>query len=683
MDEVHSRCQDSVLLFPPHKPPLILVHPSRHRIHAASKQWLASENSQNDQADGGNEGATLEGFLGVVGAGGHETAVAAEEPAQPPLVTVYARQQDPAARHIQFPEDGDQPRHRSLRFIILLLPKFAPGLIQIRFTTLTDRTGTMKRLSLAFLASLCAAAMFTSCTIETGDPSEDTKDATMESMEMEDPQETMKSMEIDDQEEFISQDMSFFEDMQESSTMMDDMSSDMESMQKDLEEMQTDLEAAGCKITPSVLQPLSSTAECNQCKHHFLPGIPIPSPYAKYAIHSDLPEILKTPGVAYATVPVLPPFTLNDGTPVTQEMRTQDNNGFETIDGPFEVFLFHISTPSDGSAPRRMVVYVENAGTRRTTLRGKQVIVTDGIIGTVHEMESTLGRRVLEEDWDTPVDKLILGGGEGGVIAYSKVFSAPSNGRDSSANVNCFGLARVDIDERRPADLNVYVVAIPGDVEPRDMADAAKALLNQGAQSGETYLDLNTKPEGCQLRRACGVFEAFIWQGQPLTMDSVALAEEPVKFQMALPEIQSAGCENARQTVDLLLSQKSNRPDTVGNYMVEYRVPLRLINKSEEKIYKVDLRFGKPDADIGLGWKVYEGDIPATEDQMAALPVRTGWAGPKQDTDMFSDERSFLETDGPILIPPCGVKWVELRFMVLGNSSLPFQIGMLAEAVEE
>jgi hypothetical protein len=276
-----------------------------------------------------------------------------------------------------------------------------------------------------------------------------------------------------------------------------------------------------------------------------------------------------------------------------------------------------------------------------------------------------------------------IGPDSGRVVAYSKVFAAPRNTDDSSANVNCFGIVRGDV--LSPPDqtnLDLYIVAIPGETPIGEADKAAERLLAQGAKSGETYLDLNTRPEGCQLRRACGVFPSFVWRGQPLVLDAAGLPDDAVKFQMALPGIQSRGCEEARQTVDLLLSQKSNRPDTVGNYMVPYRTTFRLVNQGETA-RKVDFRFGKPDADIGLAWQTAATAIPLKDEELDALPVRTGWAGPKQKGDLPGDERSFFEEDGgPLILDPCESIWINARFMVLGNSSLPFQIGFVSQELE-
>jgi len=471
------------------------------------------------------------------------------------------------------------------------------------------------------------------------------------------------------------EELDFFENLDEGSRFFDESKLSGESMAGLFEDP--------CTVQPAVLEALASDQQCEHCDYYWLPGLAMENRHTDYTIHSDLPEVLLSDGVAYATVPVLPPFETHGGDPVTREMRDQVNSGFENIDGGFEVFLFHISQPGDGTTPRRLVVYAKNNGGGTVEIQPRQAIVTDGIIGTVHEMESTLGRRVMAGDWDRPLDDVLVGPDSGRVVAYSKVFAAPRNTEDSSANVNCFGIVRADVVSKPDqTNLDVYIMAIPGETPLGQVDEAAEGLLGQGAKSGETYLDLNSRPEGCQLRRACGVFPSFVWRGQPLVLDAAGLPGDAVKFQMALPEIQTRGCEKARQTVDLLLSQKSNRPDTVGNYMVPYRTTFRLVNQGETA-RKVDFRFGKPDADIGLGWQIAAAESPLKDEELDALPVRTGWAGPKQQGDLPGDERSFFEEEGgAVTLDPCESVWISARFMVLGNSSLPFQIGFVSQEVE-
>lgn len=111
-----------------------------------------------------------------------------------------------------------------------------------------------------------------------------------------------------------------------------------------------------CSETPSDLVQTSGFGPCSRCGGWLLPGSVGPSTDSVYTIHSDLPERFLTEGVLYATTPVLPPFDLNNGQPLSEAMRTQVNQGFTTIDDDFEVFVFHISAPGDGSSPRRVTV---------------------------------------------------------------------------------------------------------------------------------------------------------------------------------------------------------------------------------------------------------------------------------------------------------------------------------------
>ncbi|MCC6548204.1 hypothetical protein IT570_13645 [Candidatus Sumerlaeota bacterium] len=430
-----------------------------------------------------------------------------------------------------------------------------------------------------------------------------------------------------------------------------------------------------CDGKPTPPKHLTATVECSRCTNHLLPGRLWPAEGIAYTIHSDLPEMFSTSGVLYSTEPVRPPFTLKSGEPLGEEMRLQKNNGFKTIDGNFEVFLFHISQPGDGTAPRRIVVYARNVGKSGVAITPRQVIVTDGVIGTKHDMENTLGRRVLSESWDRPLGATSIEPGKGAVIAYSKQFSTGTNDADSSANVNCLGIVRADVASSEVADapnLQVFIVAIPAG-ETSTMTTEAESHLATGAGSQEGVVDLASEPSGCQLRRATGVMHGCIFKNEPITIDVDQLVANPIAYQMALPAVQSKECPEARQTADFLLYPPASRPDSVGNYMMEYELRLHLINRNPTETRVFDLRFGKSDADVGLAWQIAPHflNIPAAE--LKKEPVRTGWAGPKQLDDQ-NDTRSFLAEDEQIIIGPCEEDSVTLRFMILGNSSLPFQI---------
>ncbi|MEQ8819041.1 MAG: hypothetical protein RLY93_02270 [Sumerlaeia bacterium] len=442
-----------------------------------------------------------------------------------------------------------------------------------------------------------------------------------------------------------------------------------------------------CGPPPTALSLLTGSASCGICGGFRLPGAREPHPEAKFDIHSDLPEIFTSNGVLYSTEAILPPFNLENGAPLSLTQRTQMNNGFTAIDDDFDLFLFHIAQPGDGGTPRRIVLYVENNGTAPVQVAPRQVIVTDGIIGTVHEMESTLGRRVLAGDWDQPLGTTTIPAGQGEVLAWSKRFSIIGNGPDSSQNVNCFGRIRVDVDPVGTAtetpNLTAYLLAIPGVPDIGQNKAFAETFLEVGADSGETFLDLSTPISGCELSRATGVHEAFVWRGEPVRFDVNSLATlGPVRFSMALSDTQSNGCDEGQQTGPQLLWPNYAPADTVGNYMIEYRLALTLVNRSSAAHRAFDLRFGKTGADVGLAWQmaITDGESAPADGLVDKATVRTGWAGPNQSGDLPDDTRSFLAQDGgPITLAPCEVRTVGIRFLVLGNSSLPFTLSVVPE----
>lgn len=429
-----------------------------------------------------------------------------------------------------------------------------------------------------------------------------------------------------------------------------------------------------CDEIPSDIAQTSGFGPCSACGGWLLPGNIEPNSDTAFTIHSDLPERFLTEGVLYATTPVLPPFDLNNGEPLSEEMRTQVNRGFNGITDDFEVFIFHISAPGDGSAPRRMTVYAKNNGDSPVTISPRQVLITDGVVGNVHEMESNLGRRVLEEEWDTPVPTTTIEPGEGAVLAYSKVFPSFAGGNDASANVNCFGIVRAEVTGENP-NLDVYTVGIVG--EPNNFSNITpftESLLEQGARSGETSMNLETEPTGCQLRRVVGVFPSFTWRSETMTLDAMQLQSDfgqigRALFSMALPNIQTGPCPEASQTQEMLLHPPYVRDETIGNYMTEYILHFRLINRDEDP-KKIDLRFGKGDADIGLAWQMVTSNNPVTDEQLRAAPAVTKWAGPNQDSVFTS---FFGEKEG-LALRPCEGKYVGIRFMILGNASLPFTL---------
>jgi len=427
-----------------------------------------------------------------------------------------------------------------------------------------------------------------------------------------------------------------------------------------------------CPVTESSIVSITGGG-CGGCGGNLLPGTlePIPDSDIVYGIHSDLPEKFQSEGVLYATVPTLPED--QSGSPLPLSVRQQVNNGFTTIDGGFEVFQFHISQPGDGSAPRRIVTWVENNGTEPVSLNPRQVIQTTGIIGTVHEMESTLGSRVLGEDWDTPVTPFQLAPGSGAAVAYSNGFAGFGAGID--ANINCFGVVRCDVDKVNVSDpdpdLDVYVVAIPFTQEA-DINSTTPSYLGFSALEDEDVVDLTTMPTGCQLSRATGVFPNFRFKSDDdIMLDSSRLPLSGYQFQMAASQVQAVSCPSVAQTEDVILHPGYAPGDTVGNYMIEYRVDLHLGNSDPANTRFVDITFGKSSADVGLVYQTLVGSSLPTDSTLASQTVETEWAGPNQD-----NLTNTLFPDGPIEIIPCETKVVSLRFMVLGNASLPFQLNV-------
>lgn len=432
--------------------------------------------------------------------------------------------------------------------------------------------------------------------------------------------------------------------------------------------------------TPTPLVPLQSDANCSRCTGYLLPGRITPSPETVWRIDSDLPEIFLSRGVLYATVPTLPPFLTKDGVPVAAEMRQQRNAGFTSIDGSFEVFLYHMSNPGEEPRSRRVVVYARNVGSQPVTITPRQIMESRGQMAKVDGPEGRLGVRQLGEKWDQVVKEVTIGAGQGAAVGWSPRLTK-SGEVDATISDFFTGTVRADVAMAAAGkpSLEVYVVGVGSDVPIAGLGAACEALLGQGAHSGEGGMDLNIPPPECHVRRVVGVSRNFLWESDNVVLDATALGEGGVAFQMAAPKVQTVGCEPARQTQDMLLHPPYVHPDTVGNYMQEYIVTLTLANPGATP-RAVDVRFGKQDADIGLAWQVAVADAPTPRDAMKALSIVTEWAGGWRTDDRADNTRSFfIKAPGtieaaPLVLDAGATRTVTLRFFPLASSSLPFQI---------
>jgi hypothetical protein len=174
------------------------------------------------------------------------------------------------------------------------------------------------------------------------------------------------------------------------------------------------------------------------------------------------------------------------------------------------------------------------------------------------------------------------------------------------------------------------------------------------------------------VRRVVGTAKNVLWRNDPVTIDVAKMPEDDLFFQFAKFAVQSQGCMDARQSIDLLLSPKYVHPESIGNYMMEYHVTLKLTNSGEAP-RKVDFQYGKTDAPIGLAWQMI---VAPEEKDLATLaqePVTIGWAGMKRTEGEPYYKKTMLE-EGPLTIEPGETEWVSTRLMVLGTSSLPWQL---------
>lgn len=435
--------------------------------------------------------------------------------------------------------------------------------------------------------------------------------------------------------------------------------------------------AAACQSTVryTPLVSLGNNIECVKCEGFVLPGERVPREDWVYAIHSDLPEIFHTEGVLYSTRPVLPPFdTYKDG-PLGVEMRTQVNRGFDAIDAPFEVFLYHLSEPGGGTAPRRLVVFAENLDREGAPVEvdAKWVFEGTGQMGSADGPETRLAVAVTTDAMPGRATRSIAPG-SGAIVAWSPIFSASADGEDQMRSAFINGIVRARVaraDGQRPR-LQVTVLAISGTAPQGEWDARVLELLETGAKSGETAMDLRIAPPQCHLRRVVGVYRNFLWRGGG-RFDVTALPGGEARFQMALPAAQAMECPAGVQTGPMLLHPPYVHPETIGNYTIQHEVDLVLHNPGDTPRV-VDVRFGKQDASVGLEWRV------ATAAPGAGLefgPLGTGWAGAWTKDDDPDNARSFL-LDGPLTLAPGEERVVALRFGIIGTSSLPFQIHLVA-----
>lgn len=437
---------------------------------------------------------------------------------------------------------------------------------------------------------------------------------------------------------------------------------------------------------------------CDRCSGAVLDGRHEISLEVPYRIDSDLPEMFTSTGVLYTTRDVLPPFLTKSGGAVAIEQRKQRNLGFRSIDGSFEVFLYHLSYAGEAPRNRRIVVYASNVGERAVSLNTSSMIESSGTMAKADGPESRLAVRSLESRWD-PVKRTMIPAGKGQVIAWTPRISdtaAAVNDPDRSTSDFVTGLVRGIIEKDSDANLEISVIAVPGETEIERLTEVARGLLETGARSAED-MDLNIPPPECHVRRVSGVSRNFLWRSENAVIDVSTLSREPMKwtsskgetrvgprglaYLMTAPKVQTSACPQARQTMDMLLHPGYVHSETIGNYQTEYLVTLTLENPNEVPEL-VDVRFGKFDADIGVAWQFDIGDTARTREELGALPAHVQWAGAWRTDDLADDTRSFFAPadsgdaahEAPLVVGPKSRTVVSLRFVPVGTSSMPFML---------
>ena len=417
-----------------------------------------------------------------------------------------------------------------------------------------------------------------------------------------------------------------------------------------------------------------------------MPGKAEPSPHATYRIDSDLPELLTTTGTLYTTADTLPSFAEKSGRPVAEAMRHQVNHGFKSIDGAFEVFLYHLSQAHAPGETRRIVVVARNRGAASVVLKPRQSMFHGGNAGNAKSVESRLCEAVMLEQWDRPVAEATVAPGQTVAVGWTKALGATADGGESTPEHFVTGILRCDVAPAaggaRP-DLEVAVVALPGGpVDPAKLTAAAEAATASGARSGEdASMDLSRRPEGCEVRRVVGTSTDVLWRGERVAVDADSLTSEGLPFRMALYGVQAVGCEAARQSVDMLLYPPYVHPDSVGNYMMEYHVSFALENHGP-KPRRLALLLGKDDAPVGLAYQVAAppaGAPAVSYADLAKRPVSVTWAGKGRAGNAPDFEKAMTLNPGAkpgaaesIDVAPGTTRQIDLRLMVVGTSSLPY-----------
>lgn len=437
----------------------------------------------------------------------------------------------------------------------------------------------------------------------------------------------------------------------------------------------------GCQTTTEPLTPLDKAQSdhiCQRCNGYVLPGNHIPSPRTTYRIDSDLPEIYLSNGVLYTTRDVLPAFTTLQGELVPEQLRRQTNNGFQSIDDDFEVFLYHLIRYSGDRDLRRIVVHVRNNGDVPVTIAPRQVMEHGPLAGNPTSVESVLTERVLFEDWNIVMQPVTVTPGESAIVGWTKQLGATQNNADQTKATFVTGILRADVKgtgDVKPK-LEVSVISIPGQDKKDNMLALAEKYYTVGAKSGEDNMDLMIAPPECHVRRVGGVSPNVMWAGNG-RFDVATLPQDDIYFQMASFAVQTVGCEEIRQSADMLLHPGYVRRDTVGNYMMEYQVNLTLTNSADGP-HDVDIRFGKKDAPVGLAWQMAIGEEPVPLEMLETLPVEIDWAG-KGRLDNGPFYTNSMLSQGPVTIPAKGEKTISMRLMVIGTSALPYQLHIVPQ----